>query len=147
MSETGCSGLISVIIPVFNRRILLREAAASVLTQTYRPVEVILVDDGSTDDTPLVCQELARQFPDEVRVTYRDNGGPGQARETGRQLARGEFIQYLDSDDLLRPRKFERQVAALRGHPECGVAYCKTREYYIDEAPRNEPSCRTGDRL
>jgi glycosyltransferase involved in cell wall biosynthesis len=59
-----------------------------------------------------------------LRVVRQANGGPGAAREAGRCAAQGEFIQYLDSDDLLLPRKFERQVAALRANPDCGVAYC-----------------------
>lgn len=124
--------LVTTIIPVHNRAALLREAVASVLGQTYRPVEVIVVDDGSTDDTPAVAAELARRHPDEVRVISQANSGPGTARETGRTVARGEFIQYLDSDDLLLPRKFELQVAGLRANPECGVAYGKTQYRYSD---------------
>jgi glycosyltransferase involved in cell wall biosynthesis len=133
------AGLVSTIIPVYNRAALLREAVGSVLAQTYRPIEVVIVDDGSTDDTPAVCRELEGQHPDIVRVVRQPNAGPGSAREAGRQLARGEFLQYLDSDDLLLPRKFERQVAALRAHPECGVAYCYARNYRIGETPVDIP--------
>src|SRR4051794_34991926 len=115
-------GLVSTIIPVFNRAGMLREAVASVLPQTYRPIEIIIVDDGSTDDTPQAIRDLERHHP-EVRGLRRSNGGAGLARETGRLEARGEFIQYLDSDDLLLPRKFELQTRALAEQPECGVAY------------------------
>ena len=104
---------------------MLREAVASVLAQTYRPIEILIVDDGSTDDTPAVADELARAHP-EIRVLHQPNGGPGAAREAARQVASGEFIQHLDSDDLLYPTKFERQVAALHAHPECGAAYGPT---------------------
>ncbi len=117
------SSLVSTIIPVYNRPQLLREAVASVLSQTYRPIEVIIVDDGSSDETPRVAEALASQNRDEIRFLRKENSGPGPTREAGRQVARGEFIQYLDSDDLLRPRKFESQVSALREHPECGAAY------------------------
>jgi len=103
-------GLVTTIIPVYNRAAMLREAVASVLAQTYRPVEVIVVDDGSTDETAGVADELAG---DEVRVIHQPNGGPGTAREAGRRAARGEFIQHLDSDDLLLPHKFALQVAGL----------------------------------
>jgi glycosyltransferase involved in cell wall biosynthesis len=109
---------------------MLREAVASVLAQTYRPIEVLVVDDGSTDGTADECQALARAHP-EVRVLTQANGGPGAARERGRKLARGEFIQYLDSDDLLEPTKFERQVAALSANPRAGVAYGETRRIDI----------------
>src|SRR5437660_1100924 len=108
------TNLVSTIIPVYNRSAMLREAVGSVLAQTYRPIEIIIVNDGSTDETPQVCRRLAQANPSVVRVISRQNGGPGVAREAGRQLAMGEFIQYLDSDDLLHPLKFERQVAALR---------------------------------
>ncbi|MGA8810390.1 MAG: glycosyltransferase [Thermoanaerobaculia bacterium] len=129
--------LVSTIIPVFNRPDMLREAVASVLAQTYRPIEVVIVDDGSTDDTPQIIEELAARHP-EVRGIRKPNGGPGMAREAGRAEARGELIQYLDSDDLLLPRKFALQVAALEAHPECGVAYGITR--YRD-ADGHEVAC------
>lgn len=117
-------GLVSTIIPVFNRPARLREAVASVLDQDYRPIEIIIVDDGSTDTaTSAAAAELAAQAPDIIRVLTVANGGPGLAREAGRQVARGEFIQYLDSDDVLLPEKFSRQVRALEDAPTAGVAY------------------------
>ncbi|MGD0948065.1 MAG: glycosyltransferase family A protein, partial [Candidatus Binatia bacterium] len=99
-------GLITTIIPVYNRPQLLRQAVASVLAQTYQPIEIVIVDDGSTDDTPQVAETLREQHPDEVAVLRQPNRGPGPAREAGRRAARGEFVQYLDSDDLLLPDKF-----------------------------------------
>lgn len=116
-------GLVSTVVPVFNRPGLLREAVDSVLAQTYRPIEVIIVDDGSTDDTPRVAEGLARAYPGMVRWLRQENRGPGPAREAARDLVQGEYVQYLDSDDLLRPDKFAVQVAALRSHPNCGAAY------------------------
>lgn len=121
------SALVSTIIPVYNRPGLLREAVQSVLDQTYHEIEVVIVDDGSTDETGAVADSLAAQHPDTVRVFHIRNSGPGGAREVGRLSARGEFIQYLDCDDLLLPRKFEIQVTALRENPDCGVAYGYTR--------------------
>lgn len=118
--------LISVIIPVHNRTAMLREAVASALAQTHRPLEIVIVDDGSTDETASAADALAAGHP-EITVIHHSNRGPGLSRETGRLRARGAFLQYLDSDDLLLPRKLELQLAALRAHPECGVAYGRTR--------------------
>ena len=139
-------GLVSTIIPVHNRPALLREATASVLAQSYRPIEVIIVDDGSNDETGTAAEVLAETHP-EVQAIHRDNGGPGAARETGRLAARGEFIQYLDSDDLLLPTKFDLQVAGLRQHRQCGASYGKTRFYAIGASPSDVPWKRTGERI
>ncbi|MBK7137374.1 MAG: glycosyltransferase family 2 protein [Rhodocyclales bacterium] len=125
-------GLVSTIIPVYNRPAQLREAVASVLAQDYRPIEIIIVDDGSTDDTFAVAQELAAEHPGIIRAETQTNVGPGMARERGRQMAQGEFIQYLDSDDVLLPGKFLAQVTALRAHPGADVAYGMTRYRHPD---------------
>lgn len=127
MAESVVANLVSTVIPVYNRPAMLRQAVDSVLAQTHRPVEILISDDGSTDDTPQLAQQLVRDHPDIVRYVRNSNRGPGPAREAGRQLARGEFIQYLDSDDRLLPDKFAHQVAALRMHPDCGIAYGITR--------------------
>lgn len=145
MNET-ISGLVSTIIPVYNRAGMVRAAVDSVLSQTYRPIEIILVDDGSNDgETPDVLESMASGWPDVIRVIHRPNGGPGLARESGRQAAHGEFIQYLDSDDWLLPNKFELQVGALRKRPECGIAYGIT--HLVDDAGNilKSPSKRTGE--
>ena len=130
--------LVSTIIPVFNRAAMLAEAVGSVIAQSYRPVEVIIVDDGSTDDTAAVAHALAAEQRDIIRVLHQPNGGVGRAREAGRLAARGEFIQYLDSDDLLLPGKFEHQIAALDAQPEAGIAYGLVR--YRD-GTGNEIAC------
>jgi len=140
-------GLVSTIIPVHNRPALLREAVASVLAQTYRPIEIVIVDDGSTDNTAQSIAALAAAHPSIVRHVRIPNAGPGTAREAGRVIANGEFIQYLDSDDLLLPCKFELQVGGLRAHPECDVAYGRTRLYAVGKPPGNMSCKRTGERI
>lgn len=115
-------GLVSVIVPVFERPTLLCEAVASALAQAYRPLEVLVVDDGSRDETPDVLAELAAAHAEVVALRV-PNGGPGLAREAGRQQARGTFLLYLDSDDLLLPGALTGLVAALTSRPECAIAY------------------------
>jgi glycosyltransferase involved in cell wall biosynthesis len=140
-------GLVSTIVPVHNRSDLLSEAVASVIGQTYRPIEIVIVDDGSTDQTPLVADDLGSRYSKEIRVLHQPRRGAGSAREAGRRVAGGEYIQYLDSDDLLLPRKFERQIAALRQQPECGVAYGQTRYYERGSVPGQAAWKRTGERI
>lgn len=120
-------GTVSVIIPVRNRAGMLREALGSVLKQTYGSIELFIVDDGSTDETSEVAQALEKENAGVVRMLSQANAGPGAARNLGLQHARGEFVQYLDSDDLIEPRKFEWQVRALQDNPWAGVAYGLTR--------------------
>ena len=138
---------VSTIIPVFNRAGLLAEAVDSVLAQTWPHVEIIIVDDGSTDDTLAAAQRLAKAHPQHIQVIARRNAGPAAARQAGLEAAQGEFIQYLDSDDLLLPEKFELQIAGLRAHPECGISYGKTRRYRIGTPPSNVATKRTGETL
>lgn len=139
-------GLVTTIIPVHNRTALLREAVESVLAQTYQNFEIIIVDDGSTDDTVRVADELAMRHPSKISVIHQSNTGPGLAREAGRQRARGEFIQYLDSDDVLLPGKFELQVAGLNSNPACGVSYGKT-SFLGTGSKAGIPWKRTGEQI
>lgn len=137
--------LVSTIIPVFNRAAMLREAVASVLAQSWRPIEIIIVDDGSTDDTLAVAAELADRYPDTVRVLQQDNAGPGVARQRGLAAAHGEFVQFLDSDDLLLPEKFAAQVAGLRSDSEADIAYGKSMRE-LDGKRSPHPETRTMER-
>lgn len=138
-------GLVSTVIPVHNRSALLREAVESVLAQDHRPIEIVIVDDGSTDDTGAVADSFVARDPEIVSVLHQANAGPGAAREAGRRLVRGEFVQYLDSDDLLLPGKFTLQVAALRANPGCDVASGKTRYRKAGCPSEAAPLKRTGE--
>lgn len=126
------ASLVSVIVPVYNRAAMLAEAVASVVAQTYRPLEIIIVNDGSTDDTGEVIDELAKRHTDLIRVRHQDvNRGPGVAREAGRRIARGDYIQYLDSDDGFYPGKLEAQVAMMehaKGLELTWVRTCRVRQ-------------------
>lgn len=131
-------GLVTTVIPVFNRPTQLLEAVSSVLAQDWPQIEIIIVDDGSTDGrTFRVAEGLAQAHSGVIRAVTQPNAGPGVAREHGRTLAQGEFIQYLDSDDILLPGKFTAQVTALREHPDADVAYGIT--YFRDHSGRLHP--------
>ncbi|MFM7675466.1 MAG: glycosyltransferase family 2 protein [Synechococcus sp.] len=146
-SPSISSHLVSTIIPVYNRPEMVQRAVASVLAQTHRPIEILLVDDGSTDHTPEVLSAIQAEHPALVRVIRQANAGAGAARETGRQAARGAFIQYLDSDDYLLPNKFTDQIAALEAHPECAIAYGTSRHVDAEGRDLEAPSRRTADQI
>ena len=120
-------GLVSVIVPTYNRAELVGQTLASVRAQTYRPIEVIVVDDGSTDNTG----EVVRAFADKarqdlsVRCVAQQNQGAPIARNRGLLEARGEFIQFIDSDDLLEPSKLSAQVEVLRRHSAVEYVFSK----------------------
>ena len=139
--------MVSTIIPVFNRPVQVVEAVRSVLDQHYRPIEIIVVDDGSTDETYEVLQSLQAKNPKVVRLLRTSNNGPGSARESGRKLAHGDYIQYLDSDDVLYPNKFKLQVEALRKNSHCQVAYGKTVYRSIEGKSYSLHGKRTGERI
>lgn len=98
-------GLISVIIPVYNVEQYLRECVDSVLGQTYQNFEIILVDDGSTDTSGDICDEYAKK-DDRIQVIHKENGGASVARNHGIEMAKGEYVYFLDSDDRIVSNAF-----------------------------------------
>ncbi len=107
------SGLISVIIPVYNVEKYLSECTNSVLAQTYENYEIILVDDGSTDSSGKICDEYAEK-KDKITVIHKANGGLSDARNTGLTLSKGEYIYFLDSDDYIIPEAFEELIESIK---------------------------------
>jgi glycosyltransferase involved in cell wall biosynthesis len=116
---------ISVIIPTYNYDRFLREAIDSVLAQTRPAHEIIVVDDGSTDDTPRILAE----YGDRIRVIRQENLGASAARNTGIAAARGEWVAFLDSDDLWRPRKLEYDAARIAADPDLGMVHCGAEQF------------------
>ena len=120
--------MVSVIIPSYNRAHTLQRSIESVLAQTYSDLEVILVDDGSTDDT----EAVVRAIPDpRVRYVRQKNQGACAARNHGIDLADGEFIAFHDSDDLWHPEKLERQLKAVQEH-DAAIVCCRLEERQKD---------------
>lgn len=117
---------VSVVIPAYNAAWCVGRAVESVLAQTFRDFEVLVVDDGSTDDT---AQVLSR-FGAPVKVIGKRNGGLSSARNAGIAAARGEMVAFLDADDWWQPAKLERQVELMRSRPEIG--FCSTEATVVD---------------
>lgn len=133
MNDHGCQmttmPLVSVVIPAYNAAAHIAEALQSLRAQSCREMEVIVVDDGSVDDTHGI---VTRGFP-EVRCIRQSNGGASSARNRGVQDARGEWIAFLDADDAWHPDKLRAQLALMRRHP--GVRLCRT---WGSETPLSE---------
>jgi glycosyltransferase involved in cell wall biosynthesis len=110
--------LVSVIIPCYEQAHFLGEAIESVFAQTYAHHEIIVVDDGSTDDSAMI----AARYP-AVRYIRQENQGTAAARNTGLREGKGSFFVFLDADDRLLPRAFETALACLRARPECGFVF------------------------
>jgi len=125
--------LVSVIVPVYNGGRYLRAALESVFAQTYRPIEVIVVDDGSTDDSGTIAQS----FP-EVRYIHQTNQGVAAARNNGIEAARGEFFAFLDQDDLWTTDKLRVQVDYFLNHPDVG--YTLTQQKFFLEPGATVPA-------
>jgi glycosyltransferase involved in cell wall biosynthesis len=128
-------GLVSIIIPTFNRAQLITNALESVRRQTYRRIEVLVVDDGSDDGTDVVVSRWFEQNPDRgIQSSYvrQQNRGAPAARNEGLRRARGEFIQFLDSDDVILPGKLESQVTALQSAPVCQYAWSDRERSSLD---------------
>lgn len=126
--------LISCIVPVFNGELYLAEALDSILNQTYRRREIIVVDDGSTDQTASVMN----RYSDQARLLYQDNAGPATARNNGLTQARGEFVAFLDADDLWHPEKLERQFARFRVRPELDLSVTYVQNFWVPELAKEK---------
>jgi glycosyltransferase involved in cell wall biosynthesis len=127
-SNSSILGLVSVIIPTHNRAHIIIETLDSVKNSTYRPLEIIVVDDGSTDDTETVLTNWARELKGGDAVTFKlisqaKGRSASAARNRGFVEAQGEFIHFLDSDDCLVPEAYEIFVAAFHDHPACGYVW------------------------
>jgi glycosyltransferase involved in cell wall biosynthesis len=118
--------LVSAVIPTYNRSHVIERAIASIRNQTYLPIEIIVVDDGSTDNTAALLERLA--VPGLRFFRTPSNGGASAARNLGISQARGDLIAFLDADDEWLPEKTEQQVATFAAAPEVGVVYCGIRE-------------------
>jgi glycosyltransferase involved in cell wall biosynthesis len=127
---------VSVIIPTYNRGRIIEEAVDSALAQDYKDFELIVVDDGSTDNT----SEILASYGDDISVFFQKNKGVSAARNRGITEASGQFIAFLDSDDLWLPQKLSTQVEFFRQRPDALI--CQTEEVWVRNGIRVNPKQR-----
>ena len=126
---------ISVIVPIYKVEAYLRQCVDSVLAQTYTDLDIVLVDDGSPDNCPAICDAYARKDA-RVQVVHKPNGGLMSARQAGLRVAKGDYVGFVDGDDWIEPDMYARFAAAIdRYAPD--MALC---EFYYAFADHNEPS-------
>ena len=123
---------VSVIIPVYQVELYLERAVDSVLAQTLPEIEILLVDDGSEDSSPAICDRYARDYPDRVTVIHQENQGLGMARNAGIAAASGEFVAFLDSDDTVEPEMY-REMYDKAAEEGDDIVMCDVRILYVEE--------------
>jgi glycosyltransferase involved in cell wall biosynthesis len=126
--------LVSVVIPAHNSRRYIVETLDSILAQRHRPLEILVVDDGSTDSTA----QMVRGYAPEVRLIEQQQRGHPAARNTGIRAAQGEFLAFLDHDDLWSPDKLERQIASFERNPTLDLVFGHIRNFFTPEMPPEE---------
>ncbi len=123
---------ISVVVPVYNIEVYLPRAIESILNQTYQNLEVILVDDGSTDGSSEICEQYAKQ-DSRIKVLHKKNGGAGSARNRGMELASGEYLTFVDGDDWIEKEMYEVLVSAMR-ETQADMAVCRIQRGFVSPA-------------
>jgi len=126
--------LVSVVIPAHNSRRYIAPALDSILVQKHRPLEILVVDDGSTDSTA----QMVRAYAPEVRLIEQDQRGHPAARNAGIRAATGEFLAFLDHDDLWSPDKLERQIASFERNPALDLVFGHIQNFFTPEMPIEE---------
>lgn len=132
---------ISIIVPIYNVEKYLEQCIESILSQTYKTLEIILVDDGTKDSSGIICDEYAKK-DSRIKVVHQKNMGLSGARNTGLKIATGEYISFIDSDDFVDNSTFEDMIFSLKKDNsdivECGTIFCNEIGGYINENTIND---------
>ena len=133
------SALISVIVPVYKVEAYLKKCVDSIVNQTYKNLEIILVDDGSPDGCPKLCDDLAKR-DERIVVIHKENGGLSSARNAGIDVARGAYIGFVDSDDYIHPEMYERLYASIvNAHADLCICSCQKINKLGEKISKDSP--------
>ncbi len=131
--------LISVVLPVHNTEKYLPESLASIFAQTYKTIEIICIDDGSTDNTP----EILKSYGDKIKIiTNNQQSGIAYSRNRGIEIAQGEFVAFMDADDIAKPERFEKQIELLLKKPNLDICFTMLECFVSPELPDEIKSLR-----
>lgn len=117
----------SIIIPCYNEECYIEKCLESVVNQTLSDIEIIVIDDGSTDDTVLICDEYEYKYPNKVKVIHQENAGQGKARNVGLSIAKGEYIGFVDADDWVDYRMFEKLYNHAKKY-DADITFCDIKK-------------------
>jgi glycosyltransferase involved in cell wall biosynthesis len=130
--------LISCIVPVYNGETYLAEAIESIVKQSYQAIEIVIADDGSTDGTA----KVAARYGSQIRYLHQTNAGTAAARNLGLSVAAGEFVAFLDADDVWHPEKLKRQIARFAARPELDYCIAHAQNFWIPNLIEEEKKFR-----
>ena len=123
--------LISVIVPVYNVEKYIRECLDSIVNQTYKNLQIILVDDGSSDNSGKICDEFAKK-DSRITVVHQENQGAGAAKNTGLELIEGEYFSIIDSDDYIDLSMYEKMVSLMKQY-DSDIVQCLFKQVYVNK--------------
>lgn len=129
--------LVSVIVPLYNAEKYIEETMESILNQTYKNIEIVIVDDGSKDQSSSIVKNFKKKYPEQIKYILQENQGVSVARNTGIENANGEYISFLDSDDLWHSTKIEKQIESMHKN-NMNACYCGFMNFYEETGEKVE---------
>ncbi|HFK1762613.1 beta-1,3-N-acetylglucosaminyltransferase [Bacillus wiedmannii] len=129
--------LVSVIVPLYNAEKYIEETMESILNQTYKNIEIVIVDDGSKDQSSSIVKNFKKKYPEQIKYILQENQGVSVARNTGIESANGEYISFLDSDDLWHSTKIEKQIESMHKN-NMNACYCGFMNFYEETGEKVE---------
>ncbi|CAM4077057.1 MULTISPECIES: glycosyltransferase family 2 protein [Bacillus] len=129
--------LVSVIVPLYNAEKYIEETMESILNQTYKNIEIVIVDDGSKDQSSSIVKNFKKKYPEQIQYILQENQGVSVARNTGIENANGEYISFLDSDDLWHSTKIEKQIESMHKN-NMNACYCGFMNFYEETGEKVE---------